>query len=77
MIDVKDNGPGIPDTLQPSALLPFYRLDPARASDGGLGLGLSIADAIIARHHGHLSLSNIQPRGFQARIVLPLRLDRL
>lgn len=77
MIDVKDNGPGIPDTLQPSALLPFYRLDPARASDGGLGLGLSIADAIIARHHGHLSLSNIQPRGFQARIVLPLRLDLL
>lgn len=77
VIDVKDNGPGIPDTLQPSALLPFYRLDPARASDGGLGLGLSIADAIIARHHGHLSLSNIQPRGFQARIVLPLRLDHL
>lgn len=75
-IDVRDNGPGIPDTLQPSALLPFYRLDPARASDGGLGLGLSIAEAIIARHHGHLSLSNIQPTGLQARIVLPLNQDK-
>ncbi|WP_244284827.1 ATP-binding protein [Acetobacter persici] len=72
LIDIRDNGPGIPDNLLASARLPFYRLDPARASDGGLGLGLSIADAIITRHNGQLSLSNIKPHGLRAHIALPL-----
>ncbi|MFT8309191.1 ATP-binding protein [Acetobacter malorum] len=72
LIDISDNGPGIPANLLASARLPFYRLDPARASDGGLGLGLSIADAIITRHNGQLSLSNIEPHGLRAHISLPL-----
>ncbi|PCD78724.1 two-component sensor histidine kinase [Acetobacter orleanensis] len=72
LIDISDNGPGIPVNLLASARLPFYRLDPARASDGGLGLGLSIADAIITRHNGQLVLSNIAPHGLCAHIALPL-----
>lgn len=72
VIDICDNGPGIPAHKLAAARLPFYRLDPARAADGGLGLGLSIADAIITRHNGQLQLSAAQPHGLHARITLPL-----
>ncbi|MCG0996453.1 ATP-binding protein [Acetobacter indonesiensis] len=77
IITICDDGPGIPDAQLPSALLPFYRLDPARASDGGLGLGLSIAEAIVSRHQGKLVLSNVKPHGLQAQIILPLHNSKL
>ena len=32
----------------------FYRLDPARTGDGSFGLGLSIAESIIAEHRGRI-----------------------
>ena len=32
----------------------FYRVDKARSRDGGFGLGLSIAENIVAAHHGRV-----------------------
>ena len=34
----------------------FYRADPARTAGGGWGIGLSIAQAIAARHHGDITV---------------------
>jgi signal transduction histidine kinase len=72
-IEVRDNGPGIPDSEKDQVFEPFYRSDAARTSDGtdSFGLGLSIAQAIVRAHGGKLELSDAKPHGLIARIRLP------
>ena len=72
IIEVADDGPGIPAELHDVVLLPFARLDPARSPDGGLGLGLSIIHDIVQRHRGSLTFHSNQPHGLLVRIALPL-----
>jgi len=74
-IDVEDDGPGISDADKPHVLEPFVRGDHARNMDEatGFGLGLSIAQAIVAAHGGALSLHDRDPHGLIARIRLPIR----
>jgi len=74
-VDVEDDGPGISDADKIDMLEPFVRGDHARNMDdaAGFGLGLSIAQAIIAAHGGKLSLRDRQPRGLVVRIELPVR----
>lgn len=72
MIDVTDDGPGIPEELLKNVLQPFVRLDSARSDrPGSVGLGLSIVDDIVRRHGGTLTLFNSKPSGLTARIYLP------
>ncbi len=39
---------------------------------GGSGLGLAIAERVIDAHGGRLTLENLNPSGFEARVILPL-----
>jgi signal transduction histidine kinase len=75
-IDVRDNGPGIPRGDRDRVVLPFARLDPARAAEGRLGLGMSIVMDIIRRHGGELILSEVEPQGLSARIKLPISVSK-
>jgi signal transduction histidine kinase len=72
-IEVRDNGPGVPDAEKEQVFEPFYRSDAARTSDGmdSFGLGLSIAQAIVRAHGGKLELADAKPHGLIARIRLP------
>ena len=54
-VRIEDRGSGIPPDLLPLLFHRFARADLAR-SDGGLGLGLSLARAIIEAHGGTLEL---------------------
>lgn len=74
ILEVEDNGPGIPDDKLEDVFKPFYRLDEARGlSTGGVGLGLTIARDIILAHGGLLSLEkSLDMGGVSARIELPL-----
>jgi signal transduction histidine kinase len=72
LIEIADRGPGIPEHLLQRALEPFFRVDPARTSGGGAGLGLAIAREIITRHRGHLTLANAPSGGLVQTITLPL-----
>lgn len=72
VIDIRDDGPGIPADMRERVLAPFARLDAARASDGGLGLGLSIVRDVVRRHGGELLLLDAAPHGLLVRIRLPL-----
>jgi len=56
LIEVADNGVGIPDHLRDRVFEAFVRGDAARRSDGGTGLGLSIASHIVEKHGGKLRL---------------------
>lgn len=55
-IEVADNGVGIPGHLRDRVFDAFVRGDAARKSDGGTGLGLTIARHIAEKHGGRLRL---------------------
>jgi signal transduction histidine kinase len=68
-IVVADNGPGIGDAEKVLVTRRFYR---GRRTDGeaGIGLGLSLVDAVARLHEGSLTLCDNHP-GLVARLQLP------
>jgi signal transduction histidine kinase/CheY-like chemotaxis protein len=66
-VAVEDTGPGIPDEVRERALEPFF----TTKAGGRLGLGLPVAQAILARHHGTLELTSHPGRGATVRLTLP------
>jgi two-component system OmpR family sensor kinase len=51
----------------------FHRADPARSRDqGGSGLGLSIATAVVTAHGGRISVTDTPGGGATFRIALPV-----
>ncbi|MBR0928647.1 HAMP domain-containing protein [Bradyrhizobium diazoefficiens] len=72
VIDVSDDGPGIPDESKAAMLEPFARGEEARTMDeaAGFGLGLSIAQAIVTAHDGTLELLDNAPKGLRVRLRL-------
>jgi signal transduction histidine kinase len=66
-IEVRDNGPGIPEGELHRVTQRFYRLDRSRSMPGN-GLGLAIVAAIATFHGGALTLAD--DRGLVARISL-------
>jgi C4-dicarboxylate-specific signal transduction histidine kinase len=67
VLSVSDDGPGFPPELLRRGLQPFV----ARR-EGGTGLGLAMVRRLALDLGGELSLENREPRGAQARLVLPL-----
>ena len=75
-LDVRDSGPGIPSEHQQRIFDRFYRIDEARArGNGGVGLGLSIAQWAIHANQGRLTLHSTSMSGSTFRITLPLHND--
>lgn len=64
---VADNGPGIPTADKPKAAQRFFRGDASRGTPG-VGLGLSIVDAVARLHGGSLELDDNHP-GLRARLL--------
>ncbi len=67
IIEVKDNGPGIPEQVRPRLFEAFQ----SAAKAGGVGLGLAIAAELIRAHGGEIRLSSTGPEGTIFRIVVP------
>jgi signal transduction histidine kinase len=77
-ITIADDGPGIPSALHDKVFEPFFKVDAARArNDSGFGLGLSIAQDIVKRHGGDISLHACEPAGLSVRILLPVEATAL
>jgi heavy metal sensor kinase len=73
VLEVADNGAGIPATAIRHVFERFYRVDKARSrASGGAGLGLSIVKAICGAHGGEISVSSEEGRGSCFRVELPL-----
>lgn len=78
IIDISDNGPGVPDNQLNMIFNPFYRVDTSREKKtGGYGLGLSIAQKAIGLHHGHIVAINRPAGGLQVIIELPVDTNQL
>ncbi|AMY68899.1 two component sensor kinase [Frigidibacter mobilis] len=76
IVEVADDGPGIPAEMRDKVMEPYTKLGPARSEKGGYGLGLAITAEIVAGHRGELSLRDNHPRGLRVRVALPLHHDR-
>lgn len=71
-LSVHDSGAGIPPEALPHIFERFYRADRARSrTDGGSGLGLTIARQLIEAHGGRLSAANHPQGGAIFTIFLP------
>ena len=73
LLEVADNGMGIPAEALTKVFDRFYRVDDARSRDqGGAGLGLSIVKSICAAHHGRVEAFSKPGLGSMFRVELPL-----
>ncbi len=71
-VEVSDNGPGIPEDIQPQIFDPFFTTKP---QGEGTGLGLNISHSIIVeKHHGEISVES-RPGHTCFRVWLPLCID--
>lgn len=71
VLNVTDDGPGVPAAERHRIFERFVRLDDARARDaGGAGLGLAIAADIVAAHGGQVWVEDNQP-GARFHVELP------
>jgi signal transduction histidine kinase len=69
ILEVVDQGPGIPEADRQSVLDRFVRLEPSRTTPGN-GLGLSLVRAIARRHDGSVTLEDNRP-GLRVRLQFP------
>jgi C4-dicarboxylate-specific signal transduction histidine kinase len=68
IIEVEDNGPGIPDDRLENVFHPFYTTKP---SGEGTGLGLAVVKSIISEHGGSITAARGAHGGALFRITLP------
>lgn len=72
VLSVRDAGQGLTAEEQAHIFDRFYRADASRARDsGGLGLGLPIAQAIVAAHQGRISVRSSPGNGCLFSVELP------
>jgi two-component system OmpR family sensor kinase len=72
LLEVDDDGPGIPEQMQQRVFDPFFRIETSRNRDtGGVGLGLASVQAIVLDHGGEITLSNRRGGGLRVTVWLP------
>jgi two-component system OmpR family sensor kinase len=72
VLEVADAGPGMTPDQAGRVFDRFYRADPARGRQtGGSGLGLAVADAIVAAHGGAIDVDTAPGMGTTFRVRLP------
>ena len=73
IVDISDNGPGIPKNKYDEVFKPFFTLDPSRNKlKGESGLGLTISRDIVRSHGGDISLSKSSLGGLKVTVSLPI-----
>jgi len=69
IIEIEDNGPGIPEEMKDKILQPFFT---TKKGTEGTGLGLSITNDIVKAHGGELKIKTEAGNGSVFGITLPL-----
>jgi two-component system sensor histidine kinase RstB len=72
VIDVDDDGPGIPEEDRERVFEPFVQLgDRIRENNKGVGLGLALVKRIVTQHGGWVELASSPIGGLKARTIWP------
>ncbi|MFN7037079.1 MAG: sensor histidine kinase [Bellilinea sp.] len=74
-VDIRDEGPGIPEKYQERIFDRFFRVPDQQTNVHGSGLGLFICRQIIQAHHGEITLSSKVGEGTTFHIFLPEIID--
>ncbi|HJZ70568.1 MAG TPA: ATP-binding protein [Vicinamibacterales bacterium] len=69
ILEINDDGPGIPDDLQPKIFDPFFT---TKEVGKGTGLGLTVAYAIVQEHGGRIRLESRPDKGASFYVELPV-----
>jgi two-component system OmpR family sensor kinase len=78
VLDVEDDGPGMPPEQAQRVFERFYRADAARnRASGGTGLGLAIVAGLVTAHGGTVSVRTAPGEGADFQVRLPLSPDAL
>lgn len=72
VIDIADNGQGMPREVRKKIFDPFFTTKPVGV---GTGLGLSVSFGIIEKHKGTINVSSEEGKGTIFTICLPIVLD--
>jgi signal transduction histidine kinase len=73
VLEVEDNGIGIPVTDRRRIFEPFYRGDDRlRGKSSGAGLGLAISRALVAAHRGTIEAHSREGQGTRMTVCLPM-----
>lgn len=67
LLDVADNGPGIPDSIKARLFEPYFS-----TKKSGTGLGLAIVNSIVADHNGSIRVFDNTPKGTRFVIEFPV-----
>jgi signal transduction histidine kinase len=78
IVEVQDDGPGVPVEHRARIFERFYRVDRARArQEGGTGLGLSIVEWAVTVHRGTIEVDCESGRGSIFRVRLPRHISSM
>jgi two-component system nitrogen regulation sensor histidine kinase NtrY len=72
VLEVIDNGPGIPDDQKGRVFDPYFT-----NKKGGTGLGLAIVNSIVADHQGRIRIFDNIPSGVRFVVEIPLEGHRI
>jgi signal transduction histidine kinase len=71
VVEIEDNGPGIPEAIRPKIFDPFFT---TKSPGAGTGLGLNISHNIIVQKHGGTIAVTSQPGKTSFVVKLPIQL---
>jgi signal transduction histidine kinase len=75
IIEVRDDGIGIPPEAQPHIFERFYRVKEVASSYDGTGLGLNIVSTIIQSYDGRIWVESLPAQGTTFTIMLPAYIE--
>ncbi len=76
VLEIMDNGPGIPEKELEQVFKPYYRLESSRnRNSGGTGLGLAIARNMALLNEAKLTLHNRTEGGLRATLTIPRKTE--